>query len=261
MSFKVYNDKKFDELEVDNLRVNSNLTAHKNIYIGGNCTIEKNMYIGGEIILNFNSNVSDVVFDNCLNSLTTNDFNFRDSAFPISINLIRKTTPAYGDGLNTPSGSTRPNARDISNAVFAQNSNILNAIGCTDYFWLWGQFIDHDLDLSKTTDVSFDIPVPVGDSYFDPTSTGTQVMPLHRSEYDSSTGITSPREQTTSITSFIDASNIYGSFDSRKDWLRTSKDGKLRVSVGDLLPLNDGSQSNAGTNSPRVIFVQMKMFY
>jgi hypothetical protein len=56
------------------------------------------------------------------------------------------------------------------------------------YVYAWGQFIDHDLGLTTTGDTAFNISIPKGDAYFDPFSTGTQVIPLSRSDYNPATG-------------------------------------------------------------------------
>ncbi len=62
--------------------------------------------------------------------------------------LLRFTSIAYGDGANAPSGSNRPNARAISNAVCDQPADSINDVGAADMLWQWGQFVDHDIDLS-----------------------------------------------------------------------------------------------------------------
>ena len=52
--------------------------------------------------------------------------------------FIRLVEPAYADGESEPSGGDRPNARAISNAICAQEEDIPNALGATDYLWQWG---------------------------------------------------------------------------------------------------------------------------
>ena len=56
--------------------------------------------------------------------------------------------PFYPDGLGRILNDTeRANPRDISNRLSAQASSVSNARGVTDYIWVWGQFLDHDMDL------------------------------------------------------------------------------------------------------------------
>ena len=97
--------------------------------------------------------------------------------------------------------------------------------------YTWGQFIDHDLNLTPTaTGESFNISVPKGDPSFDPNSTGTQVIPLRRSEYDPATGVTNPRQQINVNTAWLDGSMIYGSDAERARALRTLEGGRLKAS-------------------------------
>jgi hypothetical protein len=72
----------------------------------------------------------------------------------------------------------------------------------SDWIYGWGQFIDHDLDLTSSGDVAFDIPVPQGDPDFDPTGTGTAVIYFNRSLYDARSGTLTPKvqQQTYTIT-------------------------------------------------------------
>ena len=158
--------------------------------------------------------------------------------------LLRLAPNAYADGISTPTGgainSSLPSARAISNAVSAQSSLTPNSLGASDWVWQWGQFLDHDLDLSGGAPVAepFDISVPTGDSFFDPNSTGTATIGLNRTI---STGgsVGSPREQINEVTSFIDGSMVYGSDLARSEGLRDlSSNGLLRTSAGNLLPFN-----------------------
>ena len=66
-------------------------------------------------------------------------------------------------------------------------------------------------------------------------------IPLSRSAYDPATGTSTanPRQQTTSVTAWIDGSQIYGSDAATADKLRSHVGGKLLTSDGNLLPLNN----------------------
>ena len=93
--------------------------------------------------------------------------------------FVRVAPAAYADGISAPAGANRPSARAVSNAVDDQqgkdttSDRMLSAM-----VYAWGQFIDHDMDSTKSGTEAFNIAVPKGDPSFDPNSTGTQVIPL-----------------------------------------------------------------------------------
>ncbi len=168
--------------------------------------------------------------------------------------LLRLIPASYDDGIQSIAGSDRPSARLISNRVVAQAESIPNTAGASDFIWQWGQFLDHDIDLTDGIDPpeAADIAVPNGDPYFVPNSTGTVVIPLNRSLYDVATGtdVDNPRQQINEISSWIDASNVYGSDADRASALRTNDGtGRLKTSVGNLLPFNVDGFANAGGDS------------
>ena len=155
--------------------------------------------------------------------------------------LIRFAPNTYADGISSIAGPNRPNPRAVSNAVFAQNDLINDQFGISDFCWVFGQFIDHDIDL--TPDGSSElvsVNVPAGDIWFDPLGTGEVEIPILRNIYIDGTGtsIENPREHPNVITAFIDGSTIYGSDEERANWLRSHEGGKLKTSTGNLLPYN-----------------------
>jgi peroxidase len=170
----------------------------------------------------------------------------------VGIALLRLGGIGYADGIQAPTGANRPSARLISNLLAAQDRAILNRAGASDFFWQWGQFLDHDVDLTPegVPTEPFYISVPTGDPFFDPNSEGNQFIVLNRSVYEGGDSLANPRQQLNTITAFIDASNVYGSDATRAAALRTLKGGKLKTSAGNLLPLNTPGLPNAGGPDP-----------
>ncbi len=165
--------------------------------------------------------------------------------------LRRVAAAAYADGVQLPAGTDRPSAREVSNHVAIQLGSEPMVGRLTDMFWQWGQFLDHDIDLTETANPAepFAIAVPTGDPYFDPTSTGTKQIDLQRSDYDPSTGTGpgNPRQQLNAVTAYVDASQVYGSDATRAADLRLHDgSGRLRTSPGNLLPFNTAGLPNAG---------------
>ena len=166
------------------------------------------------------------------------------------IPLLRTTTIDYGNGTDSPAGQERASAREISNICVAQSASIPNSAGASDFLWQWGQFVDHDIDLEPTADPAepFDVDVPLGDPFFDPSFTGTETIGLNRSAYQVVGGV---RQQINVITAFLDGSNVYGSDPARAAELRTlDGTGRLKTSPGGLLPYNvDGFPNAPDTGS------------
>ncbi len=187
--------------------------------------------------------------------------------------LLRVVPNAYDDGISDPRGgfsSSLPSPRAISNAVHDQAGvSMPSKRNLTNWVFQWGQFLDHDIDLTPGASPAepFNIPVPADDPDFDPFNTGTQVIGLNRSIHDTSTGTdtSNPRQQINQITSFIDGSNVYGSDAQRAMNLRAGVGGRLLTQTGpdgDLLPFNSagfigGFEENANDlgADPSTLFV------
>jgi len=175
--------------------------------------------------------------------------------------LQRFAAVDYADGISHLAGATRPSARAISNGVADQpeGTPLPNSVNASDFVWQWGQFIDHDLDLTDGAEESADILVPAGDPFFDPTGTGTEVITFNRALFDSATGTdaSNPREQENEITSWIDGSMVYGSDDDRNAALREPGTAFLKTSAGNLLPFNTDSLTNANgfVTDPTTLFL------
>jgi len=171
--------------------------------------------------------------------------------------LLRVLDDAYADEVSAMAGGTRPSPREISNLMCAQEETTLNPLGTSDFLWQWGQFLDHDIDLSEAHEPVESAPIlpEAGDPFFDPDHTGQAQIEFHRSVHHPASGASSlyPRQQMNLITHYIDASNVYGSDAVRAAALRTNDGtGRLAVSAGDLLPFNTAGLPNAGGTGPEL---------
>ncbi|MEE2748129.1 MAG: peroxidase family protein [Candidatus Thermoplasmatota archaeon] len=142
-----------------------------------------------------------------------------------------------------------PNPREISNIVCAQPAVIQDERGLSDFNWLWGQFITHEIDFTLTqngrvgeniTPEQANIAVAEDDPVMG-VSGGSQIR-FFRSIYVDvvdENGV-QHREHPNSITTWIDGSVVYGSSEDTMNWLRTFEGGRMKVSEnpwGDLLPV------------------------
>lgn len=155
-------------------------------------------------------------------------------------NLLRVAGVGYADGISAPGGVDRPNPRDVSNSLFAQDGLLNDPLTLSDFCWAWGQFIDHDIGLTPDGGEPAFIQVPTGDPFFDPNAGGHAIIPMMRNIFDPATGTSTdnPRQHPNVITAFIDGSAVYGSSEEHAHWLRSFNGGKLKVSTGNLLPFN-----------------------
>ena len=159
----------------------------------------------------------------------------------------RVTTVNYADGVSAPVNKTNP--RHISNVVFDQTESRPNSKNATDYLWIWGQFIDHDIALTETTSEPLHITVPSGDPVFPP-----GIIPLSRSEYEG--GVSTARQQINSQSSFLDGTNVYGAEVDRATRIRAMDGtGRLRTSGDNLLPKNTTLLPNVPNNSDSLYYL------
>jgi hypothetical protein len=135
----------------------------------------------------------------------------------------RVAAPMYGDGIGTMQGGK--SARYVSNRIFNDTGhNLFSENGISQIGWLWGQFIDHTLDLRNGA---------AGDSAGIPYKpTAQDPLEAFRNDFPelsffrtlaivgTGTSTTNQREQVNTVNSFIDAWNVYGGDRTRLDWTR-----------------------------------------
>ncbi|XP_078313072.1 dual oxidase 2-like isoform X3 [Crassostrea virginica] len=147
--------------------------------------------------------------------------------------LIRKSPPAYEDGVYEPAGQDRPNPFRISDKAHRGESGLPSARGRTAMLVYFGQqVVEEILDAQRPgcPREFFNIPVPK-DHPFNPDRLDNLQMPLQRSRFNQRTGQTAgnPRQQLNEITPFIDGSLFYGPGKAWTDAIREFKHGYLKV--------------------------------
>jgi hypothetical protein len=159
--------------------------------------------------------------------------------------LLRLSPVAYADGISAPSLPNNPGARVVSDIISNQadpanpsaDVQTVNQANLSDFGYAWGQFIDHDMDLTPSGSGEF---FNILADPNDPSGMATQTF--ERSTFDPATGTSTrnPRQQVNAITSYLDLSNVYGSSRVVANALRTFQGGLLKTSDnGLLLPLDN----------------------
>jgi peroxidase len=160
--------------------------------------------------------------------------------------LLRLSPVAYADGKGSPSLPNNASARVISDilnnqAVPGDPSEDLATVdknSLSDFGYVWGQFIDHDMDLTPTNPNE---TLQILADPNDPSQMGNQTFT--RSAFDPSTGTNkhNPRQQINAVTSYLDLSQVYGSTAALADALRTHSGGLMKTSPGNMLPYDNST--------------------
>ncbi|CCD71290.1 Peroxidasin homolog pxn-1 [Caenorhabditis elegans] len=181
--------------------------------------------------------------------------------------LRRLLKPVYENGFNTPVGWEKgrlyngyplPNVREVSRQLVA-TENITPHSKLSSMVMQWGQFVDHDLTHTVTAlsrhsyatgafcnrtcenlDPCFNIPLSPNDPRVKSGSAKYPCIEFERSAAVCGSGETSLvfnrvtyREQMNALTSFLDASNVYGSNEVQAQELRDTynNNGMLRFDI------------------------------
>jgi hypothetical protein len=162
--------------------------------------------------------------------------------------LLRISPEAYTDNVGAPSLANDLGPRVISDILnnqavggnSSQDIQTNDQKSLSDFGYAWGQFIDHDMDLTPTNPAD---ALTIAADPKDPSQMGDQTF--FRSVFDPSTGTTSPRQQINAVTSFLDLSQVYGSTAAIADALRTHVRGLLKTSPGNMLPYDNSTYFTA----------------
>ncbi|GFR01382.1 peroxidase [Trichonephila clavata] len=184
-------------------------------------------------------------FNGSCNNLEHPDWGMTSTAFR---RLLR---PDYADGVSMPRVSTAgeelPNARYLSNELYTHHSR--PRCNCTVLTLYFGLFMDHDIiriasktghkgapiscchpDIVENPNLlhpeCMAIGVPADDPFYGPL--GVRCLDFVRSA-PMPGECPGEREQMNIVTSFLDASGVYGSYYDKNNFLRSHKDGQLRV--------------------------------
>jgi peroxidase len=154
----------------------------------------------------------------------------------------------YADGIYEPAGQDRPNPRVISNRLFTQTEPIPDPRGLSAITWIFGQFLNHDIDDAKVGTEPLPITLPPGDPQIGNFGFEFQLGLFRRNAIDPDTGPpfnVVPGAQINLATPWVDGSVIYGTSTERLNALRTFEGGKLATSAGNLGPLDNTDLPNA----------------
>jgi len=153
-------------------------------------------------------------------------------------NYTRVGPVRYADNRGTPAAG--PNTRLISNRIFSDtNQNVFSDHRVTQWGWTWGQFLDHTFGLAAGGNEAANIPFNSSDPLEQFTNTLGSI-PFTRDLVANGTGSTNARQQVNTENSYIDAEVVYGTDNTRLEWLREgSVDGNVT---------NNGARLNLPNN-------------
>ena len=137
----------------------------------------------------------------------------------IGTHYPRLAKPGYADGIQRMVEG--PSPRFISNRIFNDvGQNVLSENAVSQWGWVWGQFLDHTFGLrNEQPGENAPIPFAVND-HLERFRDDLGLISFTRTPAAPGTGVTTPRQQVNTVSSYIDAYAVYGGTNARLDWLR-----------------------------------------
>ncbi|CAI2353571.1 unnamed protein product [Caenorhabditis sp. 36 PRJEB53466] len=244
-------------LNVDELHPN-NVTYESVLHV---THVQALMGLSGCHTGQFKNPCTDICFHNRYRSFDGQCNNRNKPMTGVSVMPLRRLlTPVYENGFNTPvgwekgklyNGFPMPNVREVSRQLVATET-ITPHSRLSSMVMQWGQFVDHDLTHTVTAlsrhsyatgafcnrtcdnlDPCFNIPLSPNDPRVRSGSAKYPCIEFERSAAVCGSGETSLvfnrvtyREQMNALTSFLDASNVYGSTEVQAQELRDTYNNK-----------------------------------
>jgi hypothetical protein len=130
----------------------------------------------------------------------------------------RIAPPNYADGKSAM--VTGPNARYVSNRIYNDIQQALfSERNVTAFGNVWGQFMDHTFGMAQEGGAEDNIPFAASDP-LESFRNDFGTIFNSRNAAAPGTGVTNPRQAINTVSSYIDAFNVYGGTNQRLEWLR-----------------------------------------